>query len=337
MSEQVAITRRLPLYMGTKCNCRCKFCYYYDLVDKDNKPFEEIKAELIKYRKNKIDSVDITGGEPTLHRDLIKTIETVTAMGFLDTHVITNGIALKNERYLDQVIQAGTRFFTLSVHGPTAEIHDRLTGRPGSFADMMKTIDNLNRRKFYYSINFVINKINYQSLQAFAEFVKETCSSCMAVTFLVMNPMLDGRLNFDEYMVRYSDMEPYLGESIKALDAAGKRVSWKFMPLCIGRHNLQHTDSILTLFFSPFDWNYVSQVRINYGFFLYFFMMMKNFTNFTLKQLSNIQLRVLKHLSLLAECFNPVFTKIEQCNDCKFFYVCDGISKVSDVVPHRRL
>ena len=57
-------------------------------------------------------------------------------------------------------------------------------------------------------------------------------------------------------------------------------------------------------------------------------MMVKNFSSFTPEQLRSIQLKILKHLSLLAECFNPVFVKIDQCNDCRFYYVCDGISKV---------
>jgi hypothetical protein len=36
---------------------------------------------------------------------------------------------------------------------------------------------------------------------------------------------------------------------------------------------------------------------------------------------------VLKHLSLGDGFFNPVFSKIDKCRECRYYYVCDGICK----------
>ena len=74
------------------CNFSCGFCHNPELVKRsqylppmDN---EEIYT-LLKKRKRSIDAVTITGGEPTLHRDLPQFIQKIKAMGYtvkLDTN-----------------------------------------------------------------------------------------------------------------------------------------------------------------------------------------------------------------------------------------------------------
>ncbi len=73
------------------CNLRCPFCHNKNLVlNKDLKtiPFEEILA-FLKLRKNMLDAVCITGGEPTLHSDLKEKIREIKKLGYfvkLDTN-----------------------------------------------------------------------------------------------------------------------------------------------------------------------------------------------------------------------------------------------------------
>ena len=67
------ITRRLYVNMGFACNERCSFCYYLeDIVrgttaDADT---EEVKRRLRVGRKWGKVRVDLTGGEPTIRKDL---------------------------------------------------------------------------------------------------------------------------------------------------------------------------------------------------------------------------------------------------------------------------
>ena len=62
-----------------KCNFKCGYCYNPELVlDKDLQEIEE--AEVLKdleERKKFIDGVVITGGEPTLHKDLPELIKKI--------------------------------------------------------------------------------------------------------------------------------------------------------------------------------------------------------------------------------------------------------------------
>ena len=78
-----------------KCNFRCQWCYDRDLVleyeKMPNVPFEEIKDYILKYKKF-IDGLVITGGEPTLRRDLFEIISGCSDLESLDeVQLVTNG------------------------------------------------------------------------------------------------------------------------------------------------------------------------------------------------------------------------------------------------------
>ncbi len=75
------------------CNFRCPFCHNASLVIPErlgeDLPEEELFAFLEK-RRGVLEGVCITGGEPTLHKDLPKLLERIKKLGFL-TKLDTNG------------------------------------------------------------------------------------------------------------------------------------------------------------------------------------------------------------------------------------------------------
>jgi len=75
------------------CNFRCPYCHNPELVDPelygDCLP-EEMVFSFLEKRKGKLDAVTITGGEPTIHHDLIDFIERVKRIGYL-VKLDTNG------------------------------------------------------------------------------------------------------------------------------------------------------------------------------------------------------------------------------------------------------
>jgi len=73
------------------CNYNCFYCHNRSLIEDFNYivPNDEIESFLEK-RVGLIDAVVITGGEPTLHHDLIPYLKKLQAMGYL-TKIDTNG------------------------------------------------------------------------------------------------------------------------------------------------------------------------------------------------------------------------------------------------------
>lgn len=74
------------------CNFRCPFCHNSSLVVSSNYqiiPFDDILSFLRK-RVGVLDAVVITGGEPTLHKDLVNKIIKIKELGYL-VKLDTNG------------------------------------------------------------------------------------------------------------------------------------------------------------------------------------------------------------------------------------------------------
>jgi pyruvate formate lyase activating enzyme len=75
------------------CPFRCPFCHNPELINPEQKMFapitEEEILEFLETRRGKLDGVVITGGEPTLHNDLIDFVRKLKEMEFavkLDTN-----------------------------------------------------------------------------------------------------------------------------------------------------------------------------------------------------------------------------------------------------------
>jgi len=93
------------------CNFRCPFCHNFQIVLPDDNTkisnFAKIRNFFVE-RKNFLDAVTITGGEPTLHPNLPEVIKDLKGMGYL-VKLDTNGtnpsmlMKLLNSGMLDYV------------------------------------------------------------------------------------------------------------------------------------------------------------------------------------------------------------------------------------------
>ncbi len=90
------------------CNMRCPFCHNGDIVHGFSGPFleeDEAMATLLE-RKKYIDSVVVTGGEPTLQPDLVPFMKKLHENGFnikLDTNGLLPKILKDSIPYLDYI------------------------------------------------------------------------------------------------------------------------------------------------------------------------------------------------------------------------------------------
>src|SRR4030066_24719 len=74
------------------CNLRCPFCHNWRIAVDPKPPFlqEAAALEILESRKKYVDAVVVTGGEPTMHKELPKFLAKLKARGFM-VKLDTNG------------------------------------------------------------------------------------------------------------------------------------------------------------------------------------------------------------------------------------------------------
>lgn len=100
------------------CNFRCPYCYNPELVDPDlyrECLSEEGVLSFLERRRGKLDALTITGGEPTIHHDLIDFIKRVREIGYL-VKLDTNGAC---PEVLEQLISGRLlEYIAMDIKGP---------------------------------------------------------------------------------------------------------------------------------------------------------------------------------------------------------------------------
>jgi len=122
------------------CNFSCPFCHNSELVSPSTflEPASPVEVtELLSERKNFVDGISITGGEPTLMSDLPEFLKTVKEMGFA-TKVDTNG-------YLPNVIsdlleKKLVDFFAMDIKSSMAN-YDKAVGKK---IDTSRIVESIN-------------------------------------------------------------------------------------------------------------------------------------------------------------------------------------------------
>jgi pyruvate formate lyase activating enzyme len=75
------------------CNLRCPYCHNWRIVVDPKPPFlnDEVTLKILEERKKFVDAVVVTGGEPTIHKELPRFLKRLKERGFM-VKLDTNGL-----------------------------------------------------------------------------------------------------------------------------------------------------------------------------------------------------------------------------------------------------
>ncbi|MFH1540014.1 MAG: radical SAM protein [bacterium] len=162
----------LLLRITFACNQACIFCNTYHMK-KNNDTCRDVLVAC----KNATGTGMIplfTGGEPTIHRDIIKMIHIARETGHRRVGIQTNAVLMADESFAGKLRKAGLTFAILSLHSHDENTSDAITGAPGTFARTMRGISNLISEGVDIIINHVLCSVNYRDAERFIDFVNET-------------------------------------------------------------------------------------------------------------------------------------------------------------------
>jgi len=130
------------LIVTYRCDLDCAMCDLPKRGDRRRELDERgLRGVLDAFRDLGVLGVGVTGGEPLLRQDTIPLIRYGTERGLL-MHLNTNG-TLVDEAAAHALADAGLASVNLSLDGPDEETHDRLRGRSGSFARVLRAAARL--------------------------------------------------------------------------------------------------------------------------------------------------------------------------------------------------
>ena len=138
------------------CNFKCPFCHNYPLVYEPETlkkyNFEDIKKYLIEH-KNWIDGVVVSGGEPTIYRELENFIEIIKDLGFA-VKLDTNGT---NPKMLKDLIKRKlVDLYAMDIKGPLNEKYASLAGCKVDLKKIKESIALLMHSKVNYEFRTTI-------------------------------------------------------------------------------------------------------------------------------------------------------------------------------------
>ena len=111
------------------CNFRCPFCHNSDLLEGEGGQHISVEELLafLKKRRGMLDGVCITGGEPTVQRDLPELLERIKALGY-PVKLDTNG---SNPAMLKKLVAEGLVDYVAMDIKNSRERYGETAGVPG--------------------------------------------------------------------------------------------------------------------------------------------------------------------------------------------------------------
>jgi len=200
------------------CNNNCLVCYLLDKKASKNKSLPEINKELGQIRKQYPELI-ISGGEPTIRKDIIKIIEHANELKFHYITLRTNGRMLSYADYCKKIVGSGIDCFEIYLYGHSSQLHDSITGALGSFNQTVQGIRNLKELNQYVTVNVIITKQNYEQLPKITEFLINLNVDLILLQYI--NP--EGIANKNN-LVRMSPI--LMNEINKSLDLKFKKYNW---------------------------------------------------------------------------------------------------------------
>ena len=141
----------LVFFVTSRCNARCKYCFYWNQIAAKDKPEELSLQEVERVAANlpNLGYLTLTGGETSMRQDVVEVAEAFyKKSGIRIASYHTNGFL--KDKIIADVSAILDRCPELAVDvcvsvDAVGEKHDRLKGVPGAFDRAISTIESLKR------------------------------------------------------------------------------------------------------------------------------------------------------------------------------------------------
>ncbi len=168
-----ASSRKVIINLTYECINACEFCAVSNREKRDI-PWPRLQQFIREYRAQGLDQIDLDGGEPTLHPNLVDSIRLAREIGYREINVTTNGRRLADSVWAREFLSSGVTSVLVSLHGESSGIHDAIVGVPGAFDETLAGIRNLVTLRKHgqdLGVNITVCRRNVEHLDALFELL----------------------------------------------------------------------------------------------------------------------------------------------------------------------
>lgn len=155
------------LELTYRCNWRCVFCYNPRHSDIRRMSANEWNPVLDDLRALGTLTVTLTGGEPLTHPEFFGIARAARARAFA-IRIFTNGTLIDDEA-AEQIAALRPSAVEMSLHGATAETHEKTTAARGSFQKMFDAIERLRKRDVRVHLKSPVTSLNEGEIDGMIE------------------------------------------------------------------------------------------------------------------------------------------------------------------------
>ncbi len=198
-----------------KCNHNCIHCFNYWRTSTCNSQIEDMNYYLrlaTSISNQKPLRVIITGGEPLLLFNVLKSVIPIFEKNNINVSINTN-VALINNEIIEFLIVHQISLF-ISYPSYKEQEFDFIVDRKGAFNNVNHALDLLYKSNVRWAINMVVSKVNLHSIYDTAKFLKKKYSINSINITRASTPM-NARIEFDTYKLTLDDFQYYASECIR--------------------------------------------------------------------------------------------------------------------------
>ncbi|ULT80111.1 hypothetical protein L3Y34_010596 [Caenorhabditis briggsae] len=189
----------LRISLTEKCNFRCLYCMPAEgvpLKPKDKMLKNEEVLRLVKlFADHGIDKVRLTGGEPTIRKDIVQIVEGIASTpGVKDVGITTNGLVLP--RFLPDLKNAGLTKVNISIDSLDRQKFAKMTRRDG-FDKVWKSIELA--QDYFPKVKLNVVVIRNQNENEIVDFVNLTANRNLDIRFIEFMPFGGNEFKNDNF------------------------------------------------------------------------------------------------------------------------------------------
>ena len=212
---------RMDLAVTYRCNNDCAHCY-----NARERDYPELTAgQWIKIIDQLwtlgVPHIVFTGGEPTLRNDLPELIRHAESNGQI-TGLNTNARRLSDEKYLQQLVDAGLDHVQITLESCDPQIHDQMVQAKGVFNQTVRGLKNALASPLYVMTNTTMLKTNAHKIPDTLDFLAE-----LGVPTIGLNALIySGHGLTVGTGLRESELQPLLDIATRKTSEHGQRLIW---------------------------------------------------------------------------------------------------------------